>query len=121
MRTLDEIIKFEELTAADCETQASMCDLNDLYERDIAFQNNRYAERHKQIAELLKELKRLRELENVLDNIKEEIKTKIEQEDFARSVFLHEEKDKIKAEWCVGKIKAYNNVIKLIDRKKVRD
>lgn len=118
MRTLDEAIKSEEKVANDCETQASMCDLNDIYERDIAFQNSRYAERHKQIAEWLKELKRLREKEHVLDNIREEVKTKIEQDEFARSVFLHEEKDTAKANQCTGSIMAYNNVIKLIDRKK---
>ena len=73
MRTLDETIKSEELTAEACEIQASRCDLNDLYERDVAFQNIRYAERHKQIAEWLKELKRLREQKDVLDNIEEEI------------------------------------------------
>jgi adenine C2-methylase RlmN of 23S rRNA A2503 and tRNA A37 len=123
MLSLDEIIKGEEAIAEACEEQASMCDLTNLYERNVAFENGKCAERHRQIVEWLKELKRLREKDTnaILDNIKEEIKTKIEQEDFAHSVFLHEEKDKIKAEWCVGKIKAYNNVIKLIDRKKVRD
>ena len=56
------------------------------------------------------------ESEDVLDKIKAEIKEKIEQEEFARSVFRHEEKDAVKAEQCTGSIMAYNNAIKLIDK-----
>jgi hypothetical protein len=121
MLTLDEIIKGEEAIAEACEEQASMCDLDDLYARNVAFENSKCAERHRQIVEWLKELKRLREKDTnvILDNIKEEVKTKIEQDEFARSVFRHEEKDNAKAEQCTGRIMAYNNVIKLIDRKKV--
>lgn len=52
----------------------------------------------------------------VLDNIKVEIKAKIEEEEFARSVFRHEEKDDVKAEQCTGSIMAYKNVIKIIDK-----
>ena len=55
---------------------------------------------------------------DVLDKIRAEIKGKIEQEEFARSVFRHEEKDTAKAEQCTGSIMAYNNVIKLIDKYK---
>lgn len=55
----------------------------------------------------------------VLDKIRAEIKGKIEQEEFARSVFRHEEKDAVKAEQCTGSIMAYNNVIKFIDKYKV--
>lgn len=54
----------------------------------------------------------------VLDDVRAEIKTKIEEEEFARSVFRHEEKDKAKAEQCTGSIMAYNNMIKLIDKYK---
>ena len=56
--------------------------------------------------------------EPVLDKIRAEIMGKIEQEEFARSVFRHEEKDTFKAEQCTGSIMAYNNVIKLIDKYK---
>ena len=54
--------------------------------------------------------------QNVLDKIRAEIKAKIEEEEFARSVFRHEEKDTAKAEQCTGSIFAYNNVIRLIDK-----
>jgi len=54
--------------------------------------------------------------ESILDKIRAEIEQKIEQEEFARSVFRHEEKDTVKAEQCTGSIMAYNNVIKLIDK-----
>lgn len=54
--------------------------------------------------------------EDVLEKIRAEIKAKIEEEEFARSVFRHEEKDTYKAEQCTGSIMAYNNVIKLIDK-----
>ena len=54
----------------------------------------------------------------ILEKIRAEIKGKIEQEEFARSVFRHEEKDTAKAEQCTGSIMAYNNVIKLIDKNK---
>ena len=122
MLSLDEVIRGEEAVAEACEEQASMCDLDDLYARNVAFENSKCAERHRQIAEWLKELKKLRgrETNAILDNIKEEIKTKIEQDEFARSVFRHEEKDNAKVEQCTGSIMAYNNVVKLIDRKKVR-
>lgn len=52
----------------------------------------------------------------MLDKIKAEIEVKIEQEEFARSVFRYEEKDAIKAEQCTGKILAYKNVIKFIEK-----
>ena len=68
-------------------------------------------EEHKLILELL-------EQEPVLDRVRAEIKGKIEQEEFARSVFRHEEKDTAKAEQCTGSIMAYNNVIKFIDKYK---
>ena len=58
------------------------------------------------------------EQEVVLEKVRAEIKEKIEQEEFARSVFRHEEKDTVKAEQCTGSIMAYNNVIKIIDKYK---
>lgn len=58
-------------------------------------------------------------INEMLVKIKTDIKVKIEQEKFARSVFRHEEKDITKAEQCTGSIMAYNNVIKLIDKYKV--
>lgn len=58
------------------------------------------------------------EQKDALEKIRAEIKAKIEEEEFARSVFRHEEKDTYKAEQCTGSIMAYNNVIKLIDKYK---
>ena len=58
------------------------------------------------------------EQEPVIDKIRAEIKAKIEEEEFARSIFRHEEKDTAKAEQCTGSIMAYNNVIRLIDKYK---
>lgn len=55
---------------------------------------------------------------NTLDKIRADIKAKIEEEEFARSVFRHEERDAVKAEQCTGSIMAYNNVIKFIDKYK---
>lgn len=55
---------------------------------------------------------------DVLEKIRADIKAKIEEEEFARSVFRHEEKDTYKAEQCTGSIMAYNNVIKFIDKYK---
>lgn len=77
MLNLDEVIKGEEAVAEACEEQASMCDLDDLYARNVAFENSKCSKRHRQIAEWLKELKRLRGRETnvILDNIKEEIES----------------------------------------------
>ena len=68
------------------------------------------------VSELVKE--RDKKQYPIIDKIRAEIKGKIEQEEFARSVFRHEEKDTAKAEQCTGSIMAYNNVIKLIDKYK---
>lgn len=62
--------------------------------------------------------RQLEKVEHNLDKIRAEIMGKIEQEEFARSIFRHEEKDTFKAEQCTGSIMAYNNVIKLIDKYK---
>lgn len=70
----------------------------------------------KGIDEVIKELPSVTPKTDVLNKIRDEIKEKIEQEEFARSVFRHEEKDAVKAEQCTGSIMAYNNVIKLIDK-----
>lgn len=70
------------------------------------------------VAEALEMAIKSLEQEPVLDKLRAEIKEKIEQEEFARSVFRHEEKDTAKAEQCTGSIMAYNNVIKLIDKYK---
>ena len=43
------------------------------------------------------------EQEPVIDKLRTEIKSKIEEEEFARAVFRHEEKDTVKAEQCYGK------------------
>jgi hypothetical protein len=56
------------------------------------------------------------EQEPFIDKIRAEIEEKIEQEEFARSVFRHEEKDTAKAEQCTGSIMAYKNMIKLIKK-----
>jgi hypothetical protein len=74
---LDEAIKYEEMIVDVCESTARMVSFNDPYEKDLAFENNKCAEKHKQIAEWLKELNRLRERDAnaILDNIKEEIES----------------------------------------------
>lgn len=65
--TLDEAIKSEEIIVDACESTASTCDLSDRYERNVAFENGKCTEEHKQIAEWLKELKRLKEQEQCED------------------------------------------------------
>jgi len=62
MRTLDEAIRGEEAVANACKEQANMCDLNDPYARKVAYENDKCAEEHRQIAEWLKELKKLKKL-----------------------------------------------------------
>ena len=52
----------------------------------------------------------------VLEKIRVEIEQKLEQEEFARSVFRHEEKDYTKANQCTGSIMAYRNVLKMFDK-----
>ena len=55
------------------------------------------------------------EQEPILDKLKVEINKNIEQEDFARSVFLYEEKDLDRANKCVGILEAYKKVLDMID------
>lgn len=50
------------------------------------------------------------------DNVINEIKQKIEQEEFARAVFMNEEKDENKANQCTGSIMAYKNVLKMLEK-----
>ena len=77
MRTLDEVIKWEEDIVHECEYQAKQCDLDDPYERDVAYENMKCAEDHKQIAEWLKELKQLKEQEPREDCVSREFMYKL--------------------------------------------
>ncbi len=45
-----------------------------------------------------------------------EIKQKIEQEEYARAIFRNEEKDENKANQCTGSIMAYKNVLKMLEK-----
>lgn len=58
---LDEAIKHTEEVADLCEYEASKYDMNDPYESYIACQEGECGEKHRQLAEWLQELKRLRE------------------------------------------------------------
>ena len=60
---IDEAIKHEEIIADACKSQSNMRDLDDPYARNVAYENGKCAEMHKQIAEWLKELKKLKEKE----------------------------------------------------------
>jgi len=62
MLTLDEVIKGEYGIVDACESTANTCDLDDPYARNVAYENGKCAEMHKQIAEWLKELKKLKKL-----------------------------------------------------------
>ena len=53
--------------------------------------------------------------EPILDKIRAEINKNIEQEDFARSVFINKEKDYRKANQCTGNLQAYEKVLDVID------
>jgi hypothetical protein len=55
------------------------------------------------------------EQEPILNKIRAEIKEKNEQEDFARSVFINEEKDYRKANQCTSNLQAYEKVLDMID------
>lgn len=69
MRTLEETIKWEEEIVHECENQAKKCNTDDPYERDVAYENMKCAEDHKQIAEWLKQLKQLKEQEPCEDAV----------------------------------------------------
>jgi len=68
VRTLDEAIKYEEMIVDACESTARMVSFNDPYEKDLAFENNKCAEKHRQIAEWLKELRTLKAEKGQSDN-----------------------------------------------------
>ena len=55
------------------------------------------------------------EQEPIINKLKVEINKNIEQEDFARSVFINEEKDYRKANQCTGNLQAYEKVLDMID------
>ena len=85
----------------------------------LKYQGKITEEEHRELVEKLKgHDAELVGKSDVLDKIRAEIKAKIEEEEFARSIFRHEEKDTVKAEQCTGSIMAYNNVIRLIDKYK---
>ncbi len=67
--TLDEAIKNAEEVADTCEYEASKYDLSDSYESYVAGQEGECAEQHRQLAEWLKDYKRLKEQELILDKI----------------------------------------------------
>lgn len=62
MRTLDEVIKSEELDVESCEAAISRCDLNDPHEKDVAYDIEEYAERHRQITKWLKQLQKIQRI-----------------------------------------------------------
>lgn len=61
--TIDEAIKHAEEVADICEYEASKYDMSDSYESHVACQEGKCAEEHKQLAEWLKDYKRLLEQE----------------------------------------------------------
>lgn len=71
--TIDEAIKHAEEIADTCEYEASKYDMSDSYESHVACQEGKCAEEHRQLAEWLKELKRLKEQEPTIDKIRAEI------------------------------------------------
>lgn len=81
----------------------------------VTYHNGQKMYEHDDLVKCFEDLE-IFEQKPTLDKIRAEIKTKIEEEEFARSVFRHEEKDTVKAEQCTGSIMAYNNVIKFIDK-----
>lgn len=61
MMELDDAIRHAEEVADSCEYEAYKYDLSDAYEREVAYQEGKCSEDHRQLAEWLKELKALRE------------------------------------------------------------
>ena len=92
----------------------------DVTERGITplmvFDRDRWYDKDHDDLDFLTNEEKIVVINDVLEKIRAEIKAKIEEEEFAHSVFRHEEKDTYKAEQCTGSIMAYNNVIKLIDK-----
>ncbi len=60
--TLEEVIKSEELDVESCEAVISRCDLNDPHEKDIAYDTEEYAKRHRQIVKWLKQLQEVQRI-----------------------------------------------------------
>ena len=73
MRTLDEVIKHEELDVESCEAVISRCDLNNPHEKDVAYDTEEYAERHRQIAKWLKQLQKIQETVREYRNVPMEV------------------------------------------------
>ena len=71
--TLDEMIKYAEEAVDFCEDLASKCDMTDALESCMAYKDSETAERYRQIAEWLKELKRLTALSNAIQDTVEEL------------------------------------------------
>ena len=71
--TLDEAIEYEETIADACKAQADMRDLDDPYARKVAYENDKCAKEHRQIAEYLKELRKLRKQDRALDKVRDEV------------------------------------------------
>lgn len=61
MLSIDEAIAHAREVAETCEDEASKYDMSDSYERQVAYQEGKCGEEHRQIAEWLEELKALRE------------------------------------------------------------
>lgn len=61
--TLDEAIKHAEEVADICEYEANTYDINDPYERQVGEEEGKCASKHRQLAEWLKDYKRLLEQE----------------------------------------------------------
>jgi len=104
MFTLDDGIKREEEVVDLCESTASTYDMDDYYERSMAYKAGECAKEHKQIAEWLKQLKRLKEQEPILDKIRAEIE-KLEVID---SIYSYEGHD-----WAAG---MKSDVLDIIDK-----
>lgn len=61
MLSLDEAIRHAEEEAELLEESAQGCDLTDRIEKEIAFKSGKCAEKHRQLAEWLRDYKRLLE------------------------------------------------------------
>lgn len=118
MDKLDKAIRYEEVVVNNCEDQANKCDLTDPYERNVAYENSKCAEKHRQFAEWLKELKRLREqnINSILDNIKEEIESEYGNYDICEFDEDYDyEENNISEYTLVGSV---TEILKIIDKYK---
>lgn len=108
--TIDEIIEVQENYIKGLETLEKSSGLTEYDKYCLKLYTRLKVCR--QTTDLLKELKQKRQ---AIEEIKSEVKRKLEQEEFAMSVFMGEEKDKRKEYMCDGSIKAYEYVLKIID------